>query len=95
MRFGVIALAIPGILFGCDEPKDNPIQRGQSYVDQARDSASLEFDQKIALVRSMIQANKLTDAQNLLDQLSRNEASLPKDKQETLETVKRELRDAS
>ncbi len=79
---------------GCDEPKDNPIQKGQDYVNQARGIAAGDFDEKINLARSFVENGKLTEAQTILDQLGANEAGLTTEKRLKLDEVRRELDNA-
>lgn len=80
------------LALGCDEEQANPIQKGQSYVDQARGVSAGADEQSIALARGMIQAGKLADAERLLDEVGQH--SLSPKTQESLDAARKELADA-
>jgi thioredoxin-like negative regulator of GroEL len=63
--------------------------KGQSYVDQARAVSAADHEQKIALAQTMIQAGKLQDAENLLDQIDAQ--SLSPEAREKLDAAREKL----
>lgn len=87
--------AVTFLVVACDDPAPNPIQKGQSYVDQAREVTGEDHDQKIGLAKGMIEAGRLDDAGRILTQIAAQEQSLPAATREKLDEARRQLETAA
>jgi hypothetical protein len=94
LAIAVMLMTVALGLVGCDKPTVNPIERGQSAVDQARSVAATDFDQKIDMAINLIKANRLSDAQNLLNEVTAHESSLSESAKTKLADAKEQLAQA-